>query len=75
MLLDSTGIDCSTGAACTAGVTQPSHVLIAMGCTEAEARSALRFSLGHTSTMSDVAALVAALPEAVRRAKAAAVFA
>jgi cysteine desulfurase len=75
MLLDSAGIDCSTGAACSAGVAQPSHVLIAMGCTEAEARSALRFSLGHTSTMSDVRALTAALPEAVRRAKAAAVFA
>jgi cysteine desulfurase len=75
MLLDSAGIDCSTGAACSAGVAQPSHVLIAMGCTEAEARSALRFSLGHTSTMSDVRALTAALPEAVQRAKAAAVFA
>jgi cysteine desulfurase len=74
MLLDSAGIDCSTGAACSAGVAQPSHVLIAMGCTEAEARSALRFSLGHTSTMSDIGALAAALPEAVRRAKAAAVF-
>jgi cysteine desulfurase len=75
MLLDAAGIDCSTGAACSAGVSQPSHVLIAMGCSEAEARSALRFSLGHTSTMADVYALVAALPEAVRRAKAAAAFA
>lgn len=75
MLLDSAGIDCSTGAACSAGLAQPSHVLIAMGCTEAAARSALRFSLGHTSTMSDVRALTAGLPEAVRRAKAAAVFA
>ena len=50
MLLDSAGIDCSTGAACSAGVAQPSHVLLAMGCSEAEARSALRFSLGHSST-------------------------
>jgi cysteine desulfurase len=75
MLLDSAGIDCSTGAACSAGVSQPSHVLIAMGCSEAEARSALRFSLGHSSTPADVRALAAALPEAVHRAKAAAAFA
>ena len=72
MLLDAAGIDCSTGAACSAGVSQPSHVLIAMGCSEAEARSVLRFSLGHSSTLADVQALVSALPEAVRRAKAAA---
>ena len=75
MLLDSAGIDCSTGAACSAGVSQPSHVLLAMGCSEAEARSALRFSLGHTSTLADVRALARALPEAVQRAKAAAAFA
>jgi cysteine desulfurase len=72
MLLDSAGIDCSTGAACSAGVAQPSHVLMAMGCSEADARSALRFSLGHSSTPGDVASLAAALPEAVHRAKAAA---
>jgi cysteine desulfurase len=75
MLLDSAGIDCSTGAACSAGVSQPSHVLLAMGWGDMEARSALRFSLGHSSTSADVRALAAALPEAVRRAKAAAAFA
>jgi len=75
MLLDSAGIDCSTGAACSAGVSQPSHVLIAMGYSEGDARSALRFSLGHSSTLADVRALAAALPEAVQRAKAAAAFA
>jgi cysteine desulfurase len=75
MLLDAAGIDCSTGAACSAGVSQPSHVLIAMGRSEADARSALRFSLGHSSTLADVRALAAALPEAVQRAKAAAAFA
>ena len=75
MLLDAAGIDCSSGAACSAGVSQPSHVLIAMGCSEAEARSVLRFSLGHSSTLADVQALVSALPEAVRRAKAAAAVA
>ena len=75
MLLDSAGIDCSTGAACSAGVSQPSHVLLALGCSEVDARSALRFSLGHSSTPGDVASLAAALPEAVHRAKAAAAFA
>ena len=75
MLLDSAGIDCSTGAACSAGVSQPSHVLLAMGYSEADARSVLRFSLGHSSTFSDVRALANALPEAVRRAKAATAFA
>ena len=54
MLLDAAGIDCSTGSACSAGVSQPSHVLIAMGCSEPDARSALRFSLGHSSTAADV---------------------
>ena len=75
MLLDAAGIDCSTGAACSAGVSQPSHVLIAMSCSESDARSALRFSLGHSSTPADVRALAAALPDAVRRAKAAAAYA
>ena len=74
MLLDAAGIDCSAGSACSAGVSSPSHVLTAMGVGEADARSALRFSLGHTSTSADVRALVAALPEAVARARAAAAF-
>ena len=50
MLLDAKGIACSTGSACTAGVAQPSHVLLAMGADEARSRGSLRFSLGHTST-------------------------
>ena len=74
MLLDAAGIDCSAGSACSAGVAQPSHVLTAMGVPEAAARSALRFSLGRSSTRTDVAALLAALPDAVRRARAAAAF-
>ena len=49
MLLDAQGIECSTGSACSAGVAQPSHVLLAMGADEATARGSLRFSLGHTS--------------------------
>lgn len=72
MLLDAAGIACSVGSACTAGVARPSHVLIAMGLTEREAGSALRFTLGHTSTDADVDALVAAIGPAVERARAAA---
>jgi cysteine desulfurase len=69
LLLDAQGIACSTGSACSAGVAQPSHVLIAMGADNDRARSSLRFTLGHTSTESDVDALLAALPGAVERAR------
>jgi cysteine desulfurase len=71
MLLDARGIECSTGSACSAGVPQPSHVLLAMGRSEAEARGSLRFSLGHTSTAADVDALVEAIGPCVERARAA----
>lgn len=70
-LLDSAGVECSTGSACQAGVPQPSHVLLAMGLDEADARGALRFSLGRPSTRADVDALLAALPGVVDRARAA----
>ena len=70
LLLDAAGIDCSTGSACAAGVAEPSHVLLALGRTERQASSALRFSLGHTSTRADVDALAAALPEVLVRARA-----
>ncbi|HYO04636.1 MAG TPA: cysteine desulfurase family protein [Mycobacterium sp.] len=72
MLLDAKGIECSTGSACTAGVAQPSHVLIAMGADPASARGSLRLSLGHTSTDADVDAALAVLPAAVDRARQAA---
>ena len=68
MLLDARGVECSTGSACSAGVPQPSHVLLAMGCSDEDARSSLRFSLGHTSTQADVDALVEAIGPAVERA-------
>ncbi|GGL41505.1 cysteine desulfurase [Phycicoccus endophyticus] len=68
-LLDAAGVECSTGSACQAGVPQPSHVLLAMGHSEAEARGALRLSLGHTSTDADVDAVLAALPGVVERAR------
>ncbi|MGQ0624730.1 MAG: cysteine desulfurase family protein [Sporichthyaceae bacterium] len=69
LLLDARGIECSTGSACSAGVARPSHVLLATGADEASARSSLRFSLGHTSTAADVAALLEALPPVVERAR------
>ena len=71
MLLDARGIECSTGSACSAGVAQPSHVLLAMGCTPQAARHSLRFSLGHSSTQADVDAVVAAIGPVVERARAA----
>ncbi len=71
MLLDARGIECSTGSACDAGVPQASHVLLAMGCDDDEARSSLRFTLGHTTTESDIAAVAEAIGPAVERARAA----
>ncbi len=70
MLLDAAGVECSTGSACSAGVPEPSHVMLAMGAAEAST-SSLRFSLGHCSTPADVDALLEALPSAVDRARAA----
>jgi len=68
-LLDAAGVECSTGSACQAGVPQPSHVLLAMGIAEQDARGALRLTLGHTSTDADVDAFLTALPAAVERAR------
>jgi cysteine desulfurase len=72
MLLDANGIACSTGSACTAGVAEASHVLLAMGADDVHARGSLRFSLGHTSTQDDVDALAAVIGEVVARARRAA---
>jgi cysteine desulfurase len=69
MLLDARGIECSTGSACTAGVAQPSHVLLAMGVDATLARGSLRFSLGHTSTPADVQAVAGAIGPVVERAR------
>jgi len=71
LLLDERGIAASAGSACQAGVTQLSHVLVAMGLTDAEARGTLRFSLGRTSTAADVDAVLAVLPDVLERARAA----
>jgi cysteine desulfurase len=69
MLLDAKGVECSTGSACSAGVAQPSHVLLAMGQDGARARGSLRFSLGHTSTEADVDRLVEVIGGVVERAR------
>lgn len=68
-LLDAMGVSVSTGSACQAGVAQPSHVLLAMGHDERGASSALRISLGHTTTQDELDEFFAALPEAVERAR------
>jgi cysteine desulfurase len=74
MLLDAAGVDVSTGSACSAGVTAPSHVLTALGASESEARSVVRFSLGHTTTQADLERVSAVLPDVVARARAAAAY-
>ena len=68
-LLDTAGVACSAGSACTAGVTRPSHVLLACGVPEDLARGALRLTLGRTSTEADVDAFLAALPEVLEKAR------
>ncbi|MEZ7760319.1 cysteine desulfurase family protein [Actinomyces oris] len=69
MALDLAGIDASAGSACHAGVTQPSHVLLAMGFQEGPARSTLRCSLGRETSPDDVERLLAALPAALEGAR------
>ena len=71
MLLDAQNVECSTGSACSAGVARPSHVLLAMGHGEDRARSSLRFSLGHSSTVADVDAVLHAISGVVDRARSA----
>jgi cysteine desulfurase len=69
MLLDARGIECSTGSACSAGLAQPSHVLIAMGAGTQRARGSLRFSFGATSTDADVDAVIDSIAPVVERAR------
>jgi cysteine desulfurase len=65
--LDLAGFQVSTGAACSSGAVEPSHVLTAMGLDAAEARSSIRFSLGRTSDEAQVDALIEAVRSAVAR--------
>jgi len=67
-LLDVAGFSVSTGSACQAGVPEASHVLLSMGLSEADARGALRITLGHNTTEAEIDAFVAALPAVVTSA-------
>lgn len=71
LLFDSEGIACSTGSACSAGVQQPSHVLLAMGFSEKEARSSLRFSIGPENSRSDIDYFHTCIKKVIDRARAA----
>ena len=71
LLFDGEGIACSTGSACSAGVQQPSHVLLAMGLSEKEARSSLRFSLGPENSRSDIDYFHTCIKKVIERARAA----
>jgi cysteine desulfurase len=71
LLMDSEKVSCSTGAACTAGVHRPSHVLMAMGLTDVVSQSSLRFSFGSTNTSEDVAYALSVLPTVIERGLAA----
>ncbi len=68
--LDLQGIACSTGAACSSGSTEPSHVLLAAGLSADDARSSLRFSLGRPTTAQEVNYAIATIPEVVARIRA-----
>ena len=71
LLMDSEKVSCSTGAACTAGVHRPSHVLMAMGLTDVVSQSSLRFSFGATNTQADVDFALSVLPTVIERGLAA----
>jgi cysteine desulfurase len=71
LLMDSQKVSCSTGAACTAGVHRPSHVLMAMGLTDVVSQSSLRFSFGSTNKQADVDYALSVLPDVIERGLAA----
>lgn len=66
--LERAGVQASSGAACSAGGTQPSHVLLAMGESPARAKAALRFSLGAQTTAAEIDFALAAAARALRPA-------
>jgi cysteine desulfurase len=65
--LDLQGLACSTGAACSSGAVEPSHVLTAIGLPASEARASLRFSLGRHTTAGEIDAALEIIPAAVER--------
>jgi cysteine desulfurase len=68
--LDLQGVECSTGAACSSGSTEPSHVLTAAGLSRDDARASLRFSLGRPTTAAEIDRAVEAIPSVVERIRA-----
>lgn len=73
LLLDAQGVQCSTGSACSAGIAQPSHVLLAMGMAPKIARSSIRFSIGPSTTEAEIDRAISVIGEVVSRARAAGV--
>lgn len=73
MGLDLAGIAVSTGSACAAGSLEPSHVLLALGRTTEEAKSALRFSVGKETTEQEIDRVLEVLPQVVERIRKAAI--
>ena len=71
LLLDNAHVSASTGSACSAGVHEASHVLLAMGHTEETAQSSLRFSFGAASTQADVDYVMSVLPGVIATGRAA----
>jgi cysteine desulfurase len=69
MALDLDGLEASAGSACHSGSTKPSGVLLAMGLSDADARSTLRLSLGWTTTAQEIEAALALLPPRVARVR------
>jgi len=69
MALDIAGISVSAGSACTAGSLEPSHVLLAMGIEDKVARSAVRFSVGWSSTLGDIEGALQRIPQLIERAR------
>jgi len=68
--LDLQGIACSTGAACSSGAIEPSHVLLAIGLSDEAARSSVRFSIGRTTTAEEIERAIEIIPAAVERLRA-----
>jgi cysteine desulfurase len=68
--LDLQGIECSTGAACSSGAVEPSHVLTAIGLSDDDARSTLRISLGRPTTDAEIDEAIRVVPEVVARLRA-----
>jgi cysteine desulfurase len=68
-LMDVNGVSISTGSACAAGVSSPSHVVLSLGANSDEAMGTMRITFGHSSVASDVDAFLEAFPKAYEGAK------